>query len=459
MPKIDDRGAHEAFLGSDRPHVLQITNHGIHQWGVIPGLPDTGGQNVFVNELSHTLAELGFRVTIANRGGYEHPTTGEERTGLRYKDAAERILYLEDETAAFVRKEDMPPQTPKLAEFLRDRLDEEGTSVDLIISHYWDGARVGVLFNDLGQEPVQHIWVPHSLGAVKKRNVSPDKWAGLRIDERIAIERELVARLDGIAATSSLIRDSLRDDYGYESDLFLPPCVDTERFGARALAADDEIWAFLAEHSGLTPDEVRRRKIVTEISRTDTTKRKDVLIRAFARARRAHEDTLLVVAIDETEGELASELHAIIVEEDLKPNVAVVGNVWDILPKIYAVTYVYCSPSVMEGFGMAVEEAAATKVPVVGSDRIPFVEEYLLGDGIEERRFEGMGERPLRIGAGAIVVPADDVPGFAKALELLFADPARRDEMGRRAYSITVPRFTWRNVTEQLLEDIGWSQE
>ena len=45
-----------------------ITNHGVHQWEVIPGLPDTGGQNVFVNQFSAALAEMGFRITIVNRG-------------------------------------------------------------------------------------------------------------------------------------------------------------------------------------------------------------------------------------------------------------------------------------------------------------------------------------------------------------------------------------------------------
>ena len=26
-------------------HILQVTNHGLHEWEITPGLPDTGGQN------------------------------------------------------------------------------------------------------------------------------------------------------------------------------------------------------------------------------------------------------------------------------------------------------------------------------------------------------------------------------------------------------------------------------
>jgi transcriptional regulator len=39
---------HQAFLASSQKHILMITNHGIHQWQIIPGLPDTGGQNVSI---------------------------------------------------------------------------------------------------------------------------------------------------------------------------------------------------------------------------------------------------------------------------------------------------------------------------------------------------------------------------------------------------------------------------
>ena len=60
-PPINSSTQHQAFLSSPRKHILMITNHGIHLWQVIPGLPDTGGQNVFVNQFTAALAEQGFR--------------------------------------------------------------------------------------------------------------------------------------------------------------------------------------------------------------------------------------------------------------------------------------------------------------------------------------------------------------------------------------------------------------
>jgi glycosyltransferase involved in cell wall biosynthesis len=300
---------HQSFLASPRKHVLMITNHGIHQWRVIPGLPDTGGQNVFVNQFTAALANQGLKITIVNRGGYPHPVTGEPRTGAHYKDEHQRILYLEDGIQAFVRKEDMGAHVPALTDSLAGFLDAEGTEVHLIISHYWDGAAIGARYNKDRQKPVQHVWIPHSLGSIKKRNVPQERWQGLRIDERFAAERELVTEVDALGATSSTIQRALGEDYGSTRPvLFLPPCVDPDRYHPRQVPETDEVWGFLSQRCGLSPEVVRASKIVTEISRTDTTKRKDVLIKAFAIAHQRVPDNLLVVSIDENKGELARDL-------------------------------------------------------------------------------------------------------------------------------------------------------
>lgn len=415
-----------------------ITNHGVHQWEIIPGLPDTGGQNVFVNQFTAELAQQGFKITIANRGGYPHPTTGEWHKGLHYKDDHQRILYLEDGQDEFVPKEQMNPQMPALAKSLARVLHAEQTDVDLIISHYWDGAKLGVLYNQNREERVRHIWVPHSLGTIKKRNVAPDRWLGLRVDERIAIEKHLFPDLDGIAATSSTIKRALREDYAYASEpLFLPPCVDTARYHPRDIPDDDDVWYFLGRQVGMPANEVRKRKIVTEISRTDSTKRKDVLIKAFAQVCQRHSDNLLVVSIDPNEEQLAEELNRLIHALGLQGHVAVVGHVWEWLPTLYAVTDIYCTPSIMEGFGMSAQEAAATGVPVVASHLVPFATEY------------------LDKANGAIVVQADDVDGFARALEMLLIDDDKRKTLGRNAYRATVPYFTWPNRVSAFLAEIG----
>lgn len=436
-------------------HILQITNHGIHQWEVVPGLPDTGGQNVFVNQFSDSLADLGFDITIVNRGGYPDPVSGEWRGGIDRKDKRQRILYIEDGLEEFVRKEDMDERLTYLVEDLKGRLENDGTAVDLIISHYWDGAKLGVLYNRTLEEPVPHIWVPHSLGAIKKGNLPPEQWAGLRIDERIANEKRLVQEVDGVASTSSLITKKLDEIYDYSGKpYFLPPCVDQERYFPRAVPDDHEVWKLLSQLSGREISDIRRRKIVTEISRTDITKRKDILIKAFAKVRDLEPDSFLIVSIDEGRPRLARELKDLIRELGIDSDVAAVGSVWDLLPSIYAISNIYCTPAIVEGFGMSAQEAAATQVPVIASHRVPFVTEYLLGDEVDSLTPVG-ATAPILFGNGAIVVQADDIDGFAYALELVLMDDVRRANMGRRAYYRTVPYFTWPRMTADFLDQIG----
>jgi len=267
----------------------------------------------------------------------------------------------------------------------------------------------------------------------------------------------MIKHLDGIASTSSAIRHSLQHDYFYGGpDLFLPPCVDPDRYHPRhEITNDNKIWEFLSAHSGLAPSDVRSCKIITEISRTDTTKRKDVLIKAFAKAHRENPNSFLIVSIDENRAKLARQLNELIDALEIRSHVAVVGSVWEWLPLIYSVTDIYCTPSVMEGFGMTPQEAAATRVPVVSSQLVPFVVEYLLGPEIEEIPYDGDHRQPLRQGRGAIVVEADEVDGFAHALTFLLQDEALRQEMGEQAYQITIPYFTWGHVVHDFLDKIG----
>jgi mannosylfructose-phosphate synthase len=452
---IDKPQAHAAFLASPARHILMLSTHGIHQQEIIPGLPDTGGQNLFVNQLSDTLRTLGFKITIANRGGYDHPVSGLRQEGIHYQNGHQRILYLEDGLSRFVRKEEMQPQTTLLAQDLLALVSVEQLPIHLLISHYWDAALIAETFCK-HQLDCEHIWIPHSLGSIKKSNVAPEQWSDLNIDKRIEIEASLLHSIDIVAATSSRLSQALLQDYKYQNKIvFLPPNVDPERFYPRTIEDNDPIWNFLSQHCTFSPSELRKHKIITEISRTDTTKRKDVLIKSVARVREKFPNTLLVTTIDPINTEVAQPLLELIDITGMKEHTIVLGTVTAMLPSIYAVSSIYCTPSIMEGFGMAVQEAAATQVPIVASSLVPFAVEYLLGDTVQEIPYGNDGKKTVRRGNGALVVPPDEIEGYASALMILLADPALRSTMGENAYEITIPRFTWLNQVHSFLNDIS----
>ena len=435
-----------------------ITNHGIHQWNIIPGLPDTGGQNVFVNQFTDSLANEGYKITVVNRGGYLHPVSQELHSGLVYKDENRRILYIEDNTKEFIRKEDMNPQIETLTANLYDFISHEECEINMIISHYWDGAKIAALLNRKLDNPVKHIWVPHSTGALKKHNVKPERYKTLRIDERIAAEKEIIKEVDYIAYTSYAVKDSLNSDYNYHGGVFLPPGIETDRFYPKVVADDDEIWNFLSGISGLEAGQIKNCKIITEISRTDTTKRKNVLIEAFAKVHAKNPDTFLIIAIDDTEQKLAPELKNLIKTLGIEKYVAPIGNEWERMPTLYRLSSVYCSPSIMEGFGMSVQEAAASKIPVVTSALVPFATEFLAGDSPRKEVYSGDGATgSITAGAGCIIVKPDETEGFAHAISLIINDETLERRMGEQAYSICIPYFTWKSMIKVFLKDIDCS--
>jgi len=109
----------------------------------------------------------------------------------------------------------------------------------------------------------------------------------------------------------------------------------------------------------------------------------------------------------------------------------------------------------MEGFGMSVQEAAASGRPTVSSSLIPFAVEYLAKDGTDETIQTGDGPLKIRWGTGGAIIPAGKTEGFGHALNALLDDTKLRDSMAKAAYEITIPYFTWPNVTRKLLEQVG----
>jgi glycosyltransferase involved in cell wall biosynthesis len=97
-----------------------------------------------------------------------------------------------------------------------------------------------------------------------------------------------------------------------------------------------------------------------------------------------------------------------------------------------------------------VQEAAATRLPVIGSEKIPFVKEYLMGET------PTIIEHDVQVGEGGLLVEADDVEGFACALRYLLSDKDGCESMGARAYEITIPAFTWDSMAGVFLEKLRY---
>jgi glycosyltransferase involved in cell wall biosynthesis len=109
---------------------------------------------------------------------------------------------------------------------------------------------------------------------------------------------------------------------------------------------------------------------------------------------------------------------------ELGRDVVLLGTVADTeLPAWYRAADALAFPSIKEGWGLAVLEAMAARLPVVATD-IPVFREYLTA------------------GEDALLVPPADPPALAGAMRSLVEDEPLRDRL-RAAGARVASRFTW----------------
>ena len=283
----------------------------------------------------------------------------------------------------------------------------------------------------------RHVWTPHSLGALKEENYrdKPDDVVrALRFCERRDHERAVCASVRSFAATSEEIAERLHTHYGVPHDRIFafPPCVDRAVFRPYRGDELDRPYAWIAEQTGVPVDRLRAATIVFEASRNDHTKRKDLLLRAFARAAAEEPDALLLVA-GGPHNDVYEELTTLREGDDVLRRQAhlLLGRIPDdVLFPLFAMADVYCTPSEMEGFGMSAAQAAAAGTALISSDLVPFATQLATD--------------------AAVVFPAGDEGALADALAELLTDEAQRRQRGGRLGELT-RALDWIEVTAAFL--------
>jgi glycosyltransferase involved in cell wall biosynthesis len=442
---------HRFFNDSPRKHVLLITNHGCHAPQIVVTV-DTGGQNIYVNNLSKALVRLGYKVTILNRGGFPHPVTGEMQRGVTYYDRVwgdeglfSRVVYLEDGFQEFVPKEELnlehlEKEKDFFMEVVREQLALDLEGFHFISSHYWDGALLGVLITEelteRGFSTPAHVFTPHSLGVLKKerfRNASSQDVARFRFQYRIAQEERCIANSCGVVATSHAIEKALKRYHSRPKRVFwFPPAVDTEVFYPRKINECSLAIEVLGRALGISRERVvkllEEKVVFLELSRTARTKQKGLVLTAFASMKNRRK-TLLVMNVDS-----ASPLYPSIMRSyhrlGADENVVIVD--WllneEEVAQLFALAQVFITASLMEGWGMAVQEAAASRCAVISSPFVPFVYEVL--------------------GEAALIVEKNTPLAYAERMDLLVENAELMKRIGEEAY-LKSQQHSWVSSTRR----------
>jgi mannosylfructose-phosphate synthase len=212
---------------ADHGRIMMLTTHGYVAAQPELGRPDTGGQVVYVLELSRTLARLGYDVDIVTR-------RFDDQAFEESVDRGVRILRFACGGPNFIAKEHLHQHIDDLADRLTVWAAKNEVTYDWINSHYWDAGLAGAMLGE--RFAVPHFFTPHSLG-VWKRNQSVGTPEELELQfnfrRRIAGEREICRRCDLVVATTDDQRHLLRSpEYSVPSRKLhvLPPGYDDMRF-------------------------------------------------------------------------------------------------------------------------------------------------------------------------------------------------------------------------------------
>lgn len=430
--------------------VLLITWHGIHELDIFPGLPDTGGQNIYVQNMAQQIHDsLGCRVTVLNRGGFVHPYTKRMREGTtKAPDRELYVLHVGDDVPAFVRKEYLTGALIESAvEPILGQLPQD-YHPELVISNFWDG---GLLGDHLCRHfaDALHVWIPHEPVGMKKAPLSHEEQEQHSIFIRERYEERILERCHLAGSTSKLVRENLQQAHGRDwTDKLIDiyPGVDTERFSP--MERDSVTGRQARSHAecpGL-PAELFKRPHICEFGRSDSLKDKDKAVEAFSLVAKQEDDINMFLNLDESmEPEVARRIHDVIERERLYDRVHIfsprdlpqngVGS--NILPNIMRTARAFLTMSVMEGFGMAACEAAACGVPVVGTEHIPVVTDVIAPGG------------------GGAVVPGKDVHAAAEAvLRYIRMDAEAWQTVAQNAHDSVIPRYTWKQIVAEMFAQI-----
>lgn len=387
------------------------------------GGQDAGGQNVYVDEVSRRLGELGVAVDIFTRR--DDPRLPETQPWAR----GARVVHVRAGPARFIAKDKLWPYMPTFRDAFLSRAGTVDGRYDLIHGNFWMSGWVAAQARQRLSIPAVQIF--HAMGKTKQRHQGA---ADTSPAERIDVEREIVRSVDALIAQCPSERDELTLDYGADPQrvTIIPSAVNIERF--RPVARDAARQRIGLPLEGLVVGYVGRML-----------PRKDVrnLVLAMGRLRDRYPDipapTLLLVGGETAEPDPHATpeigvLMRLVDELRLSAATRFVGKRQpDTLRDYYSASDVVVTTPWYEPFGLTPLEAMACGRPVVGS---------AVG-GITST---------ISDGETGCLVPPRDPDALAERLAYLLSHADVRQRMGRAARRRVEREFVWPTVARRTAE-------
>jgi mannosylfructose-phosphate synthase len=408
-----------------------ISTHGYVAAQPPLGAPDTGGQVVFVLELSKQLARLGYKVDIWTRQFEGQPDT-------EVVDDNVTILRVPCGGRDFIPKEQLYQSIPEWVENALRYIKRQNLSYYFINSHYWDAGLAGQSLSNALDIP--HLHTPHSLGSWKKsqmEDAAPEDKQKLEeqfnFTTRVRHEQRLFHECDMVIATTPPQSDLIQEDYHIARTKvrMIPPGYDDNRFFPVSEAT----------RQGIRTEMNYQGPVIASIGRLARNKGFDLLIRAFATVASRIPEAKLRLAVsmqssDPGDSCMLEELHNLIAEYQLHGRVIISDSLPDEqMADYYRAADVFALSSRYEPFGMTAIEALACGTPTVVTTR-------------------GGLYRALDFGVHALYTDTEDVEEFGISLLQALKYQRLRTRLSNQGSLRVRALFAWSGIAQQLLRAV-----
>ena len=392
------------------------------------GGEDAGGQNVYVDEVSRNLAQLGYAVDVFTRR--DNPDALEV---IEWAPNV-RIINLTAGPATFLLKDELWKFMPAFRDALLDFIERDETRYDLLHGNFWMSGWVAAELQSRLNIPAVQIF--HAMGKTKRKYQG---YVDTSPQERIAVESQIIRSVERVIAQCPSEWSELVDDYGADPErvAIIPSAVNTTVFHPTARAE-------ARQRIGLAQDAF----VVVYVGRM--LPRKDVrnVVRGMAQLVRYCESQtakhgttfpplhLLLVGGETTQPDpLATPeigvLQRLVAELGIADYVSFVGKrQQDVLHNYYSAGNVAVTTPWYEPFGLTPLEGMACGRPVIGSAVGGIT--YTIADG--ETGF---------------LVPPRNPSALADRLYQLLTEPGRCVQMGQAARVRVEREFTWEIVAKR----------
>ncbi|MBM3143283.1 MAG: glycosyltransferase family 1 protein [Chloroflexi bacterium] len=308
---------------------------------------DTGGMNVYIQELAR---ELGRREHAVDIYTMVHQPQHEPLINLGRNV---RLVHLETGGDEEMPKVAIYAYIQRFACGVENFRKSNDLHYDLIHSHYWLSGLVGKQLQAWWYVP--HVAMFHTLGAVKNS-------IGISEDEpelRIESEREVVGGCDCIIASTAREREELIKYYGASPDkITIIPC-------------GVNLDLFKPIDKGIARKELGldHQKVILFVGRIEPLKGLGQLLGALNYIEGEKPPVLMIVGGDEHSQGQVRVLQRMAKDLHIEDQVTFVGSVaQEKLPLFYSAADICAIPSYYESFGMVALESLACGTPIVATN-------------------------------------------------------------------------------------------